>query len=295
MPQCLGDEWMIRKAIFPVGGLGTRFLPATKAMPKEMLPIVDKPLIQYAVEEAADAGIEEFIFVTGRNKSAIEDHFDHSFELEETLCAKGKEAALKTVRDMIHSPGTVFYVRQQEPAGLGHAVWCARHLINNEPVAILLADDLIFGKSCMAEMVAAYVGGNMVAVMDVPKSDTGSYGIVTPGADDGRIVDVSGLVEKPDPNDAPSNIGVVGRYIIEPGVFTQLANHDRGTSNEVQLTDALACRIGKAPFKGLRFSGERFDCGSKIGFLQANIAFAMSRDDLAGRLQNWLANRFPKS
>ena len=286
---------MIKKAIFPVGGLGTRFLPATKAMPKEMLTIVDKPLIQYAVEEAAAAGIEEFIFVTGRNKSAIENHFDHSFELEEALYAKGKDTALKTIRNMIHQPGTVFYVRQQEPAGLGHAVWCARHLVNNEPVAILLADDLIFGPSCMAEMVTAYEGGNMVAVMDVPKSDTGSYGIVTPGNDDGQIIDVSALVEKPEPARAPSNIGVVGRYIIEPGVFAHLANQDRGASNEVQLTDALARQIGKVPFKGLRFSGERFDCGSKIGFLQANIAFAMSNDDLAGRLHIWLTNRFLKS
>ena len=283
---------MVKKAIFPVGGLGTRFLPATKALPKEMLTIVDKPLIQYAVEEAAAAGIEEFIFVTGRNKSAIEDHFDHSFELEKTLHAKGKDAALKTVQDMIYEPGTVFYVRQQEPAGLGHAVWCARHLINDEPVAVLLADDLIFGNSCMAEMVASYEGGNMVAVMDVPKSDTSSYGIVTPGADHGQLVVVSDLVEKPNPEDAPSNIGVVGRYIIEPGVFSHLENQGRGAGNEVQLTDALACQIGKVPFHGFRFSGERFDCGSKIGFLQANIAFAMSRDDLANNLQNWIANRF---
>ena len=295
MQSVLGDRWMIKKAIFPVGGLGTRFLPATKAMPKEMLPIVDKPLIQYAVEEAAAAGIEEFIFVTGRNKSAIEDHFDHSFELEHTLYAKGKDMAVQTIRDMIYQPGTVFYVRQQEPAGLGHAVWCARHLINNEPIAVLLADDLIFGTSCMAEMVAAYKGGNMVAVMDVPKSDTGSYGIVTPGEDDGRIVDVSGLVEKPDPAEAPSTIGVVGRYIIEPGVFTHLASQHLGASNEVQLTDALARQIGKVPFQGLRFSGERFDCGSKVGFVQANIAFAMSRDELASRLQNWLATRFPNT
>jgi UTP--glucose-1-phosphate uridylyltransferase len=283
---------MVKKAIFPVGGLGTRFLPATKALPKEMLTVVDKPLIQYAVEEAAAAGIEEFIFVTGRNKSAIEDHFDHSFELEETLHAKGKDAALKTVRDMIYKPGTVFYVRQQEPAGLGHAVWCARHLINDEPVAVLLADDLIFGNSCMAEMVASYKGGNMVAVMDIPKSDTGSYGIVTPSADDGQLVVVSGLVEKPNPENAPSNIGVVGRYIIEPGVFSQLENQDRGAGNEVQLTDALARQIGKVPFHGFRFSGERFDCGSKIGFLQANITFAMSHDDLADHLKNWIENRF---
>ena len=286
---------MIKKAIFPVGGLGTRFLPATKALPKEMLPVVDKPLIQYAVEEAAAAGIEEFIFVTGRNKTAIEDHFDHSFELEETLFAKGKAAALETVRGMIHEPGTVAYVRQQEPAGLGHAVWCARHLIHDEPVAILLADDLILGPSCLAEMVASYQSGNMVAVMDVPKSETGSYGIIAPGADHGQLVEVSGLVEKPDPANAPSNIGVVGRYIIESGVFAQLGTQDRGAGNEVQLTDALARQIGKVPFHGFRFSGERFDCGSKIGFIQANIAFAMSRNDLAEPLASWIKNRMALS
>ena len=282
---------MIKKAIFPVGGLGTRFLPATKALPKEMLPVVDKPLIQYAIEEAAAAGIEEFIFVTGRNKTAIEDHFDHSFELEKTLLAKDKTAALDTVRRMIHAPGSVAYVRQQEPAGLGHAVWCARNLVHNEPVAILLADDLILGKSCMAEMVAAYQGGNLIAVMNVPKSDTGSYGIITPGKDDGQLIEVAGLIEKPDPEDAPSTLGVVGRYIIEPGVFSQLDRQERGASNEVQLTDALAHQIGKVPFHGLRFSGERFDCGSKIGFLQANIAFAMTRDDLAAPLAKWVKGR----
>jgi len=284
---------MIKKAIFPVGGLGTRFLPATKALPKEMLPVVDKPLIQYAVEEAAAAGIEEFIFVTGRNKTAIEDHFDHSFELEETLLAKGKAAALDTVRGMIHAPGSVAYVRQQEPAGLGHAVWCARNLVHDEPVAILLADDLILGKSCMAEMVASYQGGNMIAVMDVPKPETSSYGIITPGKDHGQLIDVAGLVEKPDPEDAPSTLAVVGRYIIEAGVFSQLDRQERGAGNEVQLTDALARQIGKVPFHGLRFSGERFDCGSKIGFLQANIAFAMSRDDLAAPLAKWLKGRMP--
>jgi len=282
---------MIKKAIFPVGGLGTRFLPATKALPKEMLPVVDKPLIQYAIEEAAAAGIEEFIFVTGRNKTAIEDHFDHSFELEKTLIAKDKTAALDTVRRMIHAPGSVAYVRQQEPAGLGHAVWCARNLVHDEPVAILLADDLILGKSCMAEMVAAYQGGNLIAVMDVPKSDTGSYGIITPGKDDGQLIEVAGLIEKPDPEDAPSTLGVVGRYIIEPGVFSQLDRQERGASNEVQLTDALAHQIGKVSFHGLRFSGERFDCGSKIGFLQANIAFAMTRDDLAAPLAKWVKGR----
>ena len=282
---------MIKKAIFPVGGLGTRFLPATKAMPKEMLPVVDKPLIQYAVEEAAAAGIEEFIFVTGRNKTAIEDHFDHSYELEATLQAKGKSDALGLVKAMMHGPGAVQYVRQQQPAGLGHAVWCARHLIGNDPVAVLLADDLILGESCVREMVEAYDGGNMVAVMDVPREQTGAYGIVTPGADDGRIVDVAGLVEKPKPDDAPSTIGVVGRYIIAPDVFMTLDSQERGTGGEIQLTDALAKQIGRTPFKGLRFSGERFDCGSKLGFLQANIAFGMANNALAPDLRDWMTGR----
>jgi UTP--glucose-1-phosphate uridylyltransferase len=281
----------VRKAIFPVGGLGTRFLPATKALPKEMLTVVDKPLIQYAVEEAADAGIEEFIFVTGRNKSAIEDHFDHSVELEATLAAKGKKQALDMVQQMMRNPGSVIYVRQQEPAGLGHAVWCARHLAQSEPVAVLLADDLILGTGCLGEMLLAYNGGNMVAVMDVPQNETASYGIVTPGADDGRIVEVNGLVEKPSPKDAPSNIAVVGRYIIEPGVFTHLDRQEQGAGGEIQLTDSLARQIGKVPFSGLRFSGERFDCGSKIGFLQANIAFALQRDELGQNLKSWLTER----
>ena len=282
---------MIKKAIFPVGGLGTRFLPATKAMPKEMLPVVDKPLIQYAVEEAAEAGVEEFIFVTGRNKTAIEDHFDHSFELEETLAAKGKDEALHLVKDMLHKPGSVFYVRQQQPAGLGHAVWCARHLVGSEPVAVLLADDLILGASCVKEMVDAYVGGNMVAVMDVPHEQTGSYGIVTPGADDGRIVQVEGLFEKPDPSSAPSNIAVVGRYILTPEVFETLAAQERGAGGEIQLTDALAKQIGQAPFSGVRFSGERFDCGSKLGFLQANVAFGLNNDAMRDQLRDWLGER----
>ena len=282
---------MIRKAIFPVGGLGTRFLPATKALPKEMLPVVDKPLIQYAVEEAADAGIEEFIFVTGRNKTAIEDHFDHSFELEATLSAKGKEQALGTVQQMLHNPGSVMYVRQQEPAGLGHAVWCARHLVGDEPVAVLLADDLILGKSCVREMVESYQGGNMVAVMDVPREQTSAYGIINPGDDDGHIVQINGLVEKPHPDKAPSTIGVVGRYVITPEVFETLGAQDRGAGGEIQLTDALAKQIGRAPFSGLRFSGERFDCGSKLGFLQANIAFGLKKDSMAEDLQNWLRGR----
>jgi UTP--glucose-1-phosphate uridylyltransferase len=282
---------MIKKAIFPVGGLGTRFLPATKALPKEMLPVVDKPLIQYAVEEAAAAGIEEFIFVTGRNKTAIEDHFDHSFELDAMLKSLGKDEALATIHDMVKDPGSVVYVRQQEPAGLGHAVWCARQFAQNEPVAILLADDLILGKGCLGEMVDAYQGGNMVAVMDVPNAQTGSYGIVTPGTDNGHLVEVKGLVEKPKPEDAPSNIAVVGRYIIQPSVFDALTLQERGASNEIQLTDALAKQIGGAPFHGVRFSGERFDCGSKLGFLQANLAFGLNHPDMSDGLRDWISKR----
>jgi len=282
---------MIKKAIFPVGGLGTRFLPATKALPKEMLPVVDKPLIQYAVEEAVEAGVEEFIFITGRNKSAIEDHFDHSFELDAMLKSLGKDEALATIHDMVKDPGSVVYVRQQEPAGLGHAVWCARQFAQNEPVAILLADDLILGKGCLGEMVDAYQGGNMVAVMDVPNAQTGSYGIVTPGTDNGHLVEVKGLVEKPKPEDAPSNIAVVGRYIIQPSVFDALTLQERGASNEIQLTDALAKQIGGAPFHGVRFSGERFDCGSKLGFLQANLAFGLNHPDMSDGLRDWISKR----
>ena len=280
----------VRKAIFPVGGLGTRFLPATKALPKEMLPIVDKPLIQYAVEEAVAAGIEEFIFVTGRNKTAIEDHFDHSTELETTLFARGKLEALNLVQGMIHSPGSVSYVRQQEAAGLGHAIWCARHQIANEPVAILLADDLILGAPALREMVDAYQGGNMVAVMNVPADETGSYGIITPQGEAGQLVKIADIVEKPAPEVAPSTLAVVGRYIIEPGVFEKLAEGNKGAGGEIQLTDSLAARIPDVPFMGLRFSGERFDCGSKLGFLKANIAFARSRPELGTELDKWLTD-----
>lgn len=279
---------MIKKAIFPVGGLGTRFLPATKALPKEMLPVLDKPLIQYAVEEAIAAGIEEFIFVTGRNKTAIEDHFDHSVELESVLIEKNKEQALQTVRDMMRTPGSVAYVRQQEPAGLGHAVWCARHLVGNEPVAILLADDFVLGKPALQEMVAAYQGGNMVAVMEVPQSETSSYGIVTAGSDDGRVVEVKGLVEKPDPEKAPSNLAVIGRYIIEAAVFDSLGQQKAGVGGEIQLTDALARQIGTSPFTGYRFSGTRYDCGSKIGFQKANLAMSLNHDTIGPELKNWL-------
>lgn len=273
----------IRKAVFPVGGMGTRFLPATKAMPKEMLPVVDKPLIQYAVEEATAAGIEEFIFVTGRGKSAIEDHFDRSAELESLLSDRDKEDVLQQVLDATPAAGQVYYTRQQSPLGLGHAVWCARNLVNDEPFAVLLADDLIYSrKSCLAQMVAAYdeVGGNLIAAMDVPHEHTSRYGIVDPGADDGRLVEVKGLVEKPSPEKAPSNHAVIGRYILQPQVFEHLSSHETGAGGEIQLTDALAKMIGELPFHGLRFEGTRFDCGDKVGFLHANMALSLDRDDL---------------
>ena len=279
----------IKKAIFPVGGLGTRFLPATKSMPKEMLPIVDKPLIQYAVEEAANAGIEQFIFITSRGKSAIENHFDHSFELENNLLSKGKRDTLKTAQEMLKIPGSFAYVRQQEPAGLGHAVWCARHLIANEPVAVILADDLIYGPSTIKEMIKNYNSGNMLAVMEVDKQDVSSYGIITPGkivAD--NVTEILGLVEKPSVEKAPSNKAVVGRYIIEPAVFDVLEKQNRGASNEIQLTDAIASRIGKSLCSGYKFSGERFDCGSKLGFIQANIKLALQRSNINKELLSWL-------
>ena len=279
----------IKKAIFPVGGLGTRFLPATKSMPKEMLPIVDKPLIQYAVEEAAEAGIEQFIFVTSRGKSAIENHFDHSFELENNLLSKGKRDTLKTAQEMLKIPGSFAYVRQQEPAGLGHAVWCARHLIGNEPVAVILADDLIYGPSTIKEMIKNYTSGNMLAVMEVDKQDVSSYGIITPGKVlEDNVTEILGLVEKPSVEKAPSNEAVVGRYIIEPAVFDVLEKQNRGASNEIQLTDAIASRIGKSLCSGYKFSGERFDCGSKVGFIQANIKLSLQRSEINKELTSWL-------
>jgi len=281
----------VRKAVFPVGGLGTRFLPATKAMPKEMLTVVDKPLIHYAVEEAQAAGIEEFIFVTGRGKTAIEDHFDHSQELDDTLAARGKTEALEQIRAWMPGPGRVAYTRQQEPLGLGHAVWCARNLVGNEPFAVLLADDLVLAKTpCLRQLVDAQAGtgGNMVAVMDVPRADTRRYGVLYVVADDGRTVAVAGLVEKPEPEDAPSTLSIIGRYILMPEVFDHLGRQERGAGGEIQLTDALAAMIGAQPFHGLRFEGTRFDCGDKVGFLKANIAFGLEREDLADELRAFI-------
>ena len=285
----------IKKAIFPVGGLGTRFLPATKSMPKEMLPIVDKPLIQYAVEEAANAGIEQFIFVTSRGKSAIENHFDHSFELENSLLSKGKRETLKTAQEMLKIPGSFAYVRQQEPAGLGHAVWCARHLIGNEPVAVILADDLIYGSNTIGEMIDNYNTGNMLAIMDVNKHEVSSYGIITPGKVlKNNVTEILGLVEKPEIEKAPSNMAVVGRYIIEPAVFEILEKQNRGASNEIQLTDAIASRIGKSDCSGYKFSEERFDCGSKLGFIQANIKLSLQRPNIGKKLKSWLKDEVLK-
>ena len=286
----------IKKAIFPVGGLGTRFLPATKSMPKEMLPIVDKPLIQYAVEEAANAGIEQFIFVTSRGKSAIENHFDHSFELENNLLSQGKNETLKTAQEMLKIPGSFAYVRQQEPAGLGHAVWCARHLIGNEPVAVILADDLIEGSKTIGEMIKNYTTGNMLAVMEVDKADISSYGIITPGKIlNNSNIEILNLVEKPSKETAPSNLAVVGRYILEPAIFDVLEKQNRGASDEIQLTDAIASRIGKSVCTGYKFSEERFDCGSKLGFIKANIKFSIQRNEMKNELIKWLKKEIMKS
>jgi len=273
----------VRKAVFPVGGLGTRFLPATKAMPKEMLPVVDKPLIQYAVEEAKASGIEEFIFVTGRGKSAIEDHFDYSFELESVLQTRGRKRELALVRSFMPEPGQVAYTRQLEPLGLGHAVWCARDLVGNEPFAVLLADDLVLAEEpCLRQLIDVHekTGGNVVAVIEVPRDQTNRYGILDIGADDGRLAEVRGLVEKPAPEKAPSTLSIIGRYILKPDLFGHLEKGERGAGGEIQLTDAMARMIGNSPFHGLRFEGKRFDCGDKAGFLEANIAFALARDDL---------------
>ncbi len=271
----------IRKAVFPVGGMGTRFLPATKAMPKEMLPIVDKPLIQYAVEEAAAAGIEEFIFVTGRGKSAIEDHFDRSFELEHFLQERGKIALMEELDSVIKKPGSISYTRQMEPLGLGHAVWCARHQIGDEPFAVLLADDFIFSQTpCLKQMIDAYEEGAMVAIMDVSVDQVSRYGIINPGASNGSLVDVQSVVEKPSLEEAPSTQAIIGRYLLPPRIFQILDRKEKGQGGEIQLTDALSHLIGTTPFQGFSFEGRRIDCGSKAGYLAANFVVGLNREDL---------------
>ncbi|MEO5374571.1 MAG: UTP--glucose-1-phosphate uridylyltransferase GalU [Alphaproteobacteria bacterium] len=273
----------VRKAVFPVAGMGTRFLPATKAMPKEMLPVVDKPLIQYAVEEAQAAGIEHFIFVTGRGKTALEDHFDSAPDLERKLAERGKTDLIEAVTSWMPKSGQISYTRQQDPLGLGHAVWCARDLVENEPFAVILPDDLILARTpCLKQMVDlhAETGGNVVAVIDVPREHTRRYGILDVESDHGRLVVAKGLVEKPDPDKAPSTVSITGRYILHPAIFEHLNLRAAGTGNEIQLTDAMAATIGRIPFHGLRFEGRRYDCGDKVGFLHANIAYALERPDM---------------
>ncbi len=276
----------IRKAIFPVAGLGTRFLPATKAMPKEMLPVVDRPLIQHVVDEAREAGIEHLIFVTGRNKNIIEDHFDRQFELEVTLKERRKQADLKLLSRDLPGPGTTSFTRQQEPLGLGHAVWCARELVGNEPFALLLPDVLVqHDPGCMAQMIETYRAlgerANIVAVEEVPYERIHMYGAVGVGKTKGKAFSITGMVEKPARNEAPSNLSITGRYILQPEIFEILATQEGGTGGEIQITDAMIRLAEKQPFYGLKFAGRSFDCGSKVGFLAANVAYALAREDIA--------------
>lgn len=282
----------VRKIVFPVAGLGTRFLPATKAVPKEMLPVVDKPLIQYAVEDALEAGIDEFIFITGRGKYAIEDHFDHAYELEQTLAEKDKTAFLKQLEATVPPAGNVAFTRQQKPLGLGHAIWCARNFVGNEPFAISLPDMLIDASpSCLTQMVEVYekTGGNVIGVEECAPEDTDKYGVITPGDVDGRIIEVKGLVEKPKPAEAPSNLFLSGRYILTSKVFEYLDKQEPGAGGEIQLTDSMARLIGEQPFHALRYDGQVHDCGDKVGFLKANVALALKREDMAGRVREALA------
>ena len=280
----------VRKAIFPVAGLGTRLLPATKSIPKEMLTIVDRPLIQYAVDEAREAGIEQLIFVTGRGKSALEDYFDIAFELEATMRGRGKSLdALEPSRSPF---GEIVTVRQQEPLGLGHAVWCARKIVGDEPFAVLLPDDLMAGTpGALRQMVDVYaeLGGNIVCTEQVPADRTASYGIITPGATRGRAVEIKGLVEKPRPEDAPSDQAVIGRYILQPEIMGVLDAQERGAGGEIQLTDAMARLIDTQPFHAVTVDAVRHDCGDKAGFVLANLALALGRDDVAPRVWEYLA------
>jgi UTP--glucose-1-phosphate uridylyltransferase len=275
----------VRKAVFPVAGLGTRFLPATKAMPKEMLTVVDRPLIQHVVDEAMEAGIEHFIFVTGRNKSVIEDHFDRQFELEHVLAERGKTAELAVLNSDLPGPGTTSYTRQQDPLGLGHAVWCARELVGDEPFALLLPDVLVQtpGKGCLAQMLDAYTerGGNIIAVEPVPDDQVKNYGVVNVGEGDGRVFPVNGMVEKPKPGTAPSNLTILGRYILQPEIFAILSAQEMGAGGEIQLTDAMLTLLKRQPFSAVKYEGRTFDCGSKVGFLTANVAYALARPDIA--------------
>ncbi len=276
----------IRKAVFPVAGLGTRFLPATKAIPKEMLPIVDRPLIQYAVDEAREAGIEQMIFITGRGKGAIEDHFDIAFELERTMHDRGRDLSVLEATRL--GPGNCAYVRQQEPMGLGHAIWCARDIVGDEPFAIFLPDEFMHGSpGCMAQMVAVYneTGGNVISVLEVPHEKVSSYGVIDPGKQIGGITEVLGLVEKPAAENAPSNLIISGRYILQPEVMRTLEHQEKGAGGEIQLTDAMAKMIGHQPFHAVTFDGKRYDCGSKVGYIEANLAIALERPDMADEVR----------
>jgi len=279
----------VRKAVFPVAGMGTRFLPATKAVPKEMLPVVDKPVIQYAVEEAREAGIEQFVFVTGRGKHVIEDHFDHAYELESLLEARDKTAELNSLLESLPQSGSVGFIRQQQPLGLGHAVWCARHFVGNEPFAVLLPDDLMVGTpGALSQMIAAYDrvgGGIIVAAEEKTREETKRYGVVAPGVTNGNTTEVKGVVEKPDPAKAPSTLCIIGRYILQPEIFAELDRQERGEGNEIQLTDSMARMIGRMPFHAVRTDCARFDCGDKVGFLHANLAVGLSRPDIAPSLR----------
>lgn len=276
----------VRKAVFPVAGMGTRFLPATKAIPKELLPIVDRPLIQYAVDEAREAGIEEFIFVTGRGKTAIVEHFDTAYELESTMTERGKSLSpLDPTRIL---PGNLVTVRQQVPMGLGHAIWCARAVVGDEPFAIFLPDELMHGSpGCMAQMMEAYneVGGNLISVLEVPHEEVSSYGVIAPGKSNGALTEVKGLVEKPKVEDAPSNLIISGRYILQPEVMRTLQTQEAGAGGEIQLTDAMAKMIDQQPFHAVTFAGKRFDCGSKIGFVEATLALALEREDMGDQIR----------
>lgn len=279
----------VKRAVFPVAGLGTRFLPATKAIPKEMLPVVDKPILQYAVESARAAGIEEFIFVTSKGKTALEDHFDRNYELEATLEERGKTSFLEIVRNAVIPSGDVVFTRQHEALGLGHAIWCARKHIGNEPFAVILPDELVLSKEpVLKQMVDAYDGGAVLGVADVPREQTHKYGILDVESDNGTSIVAKGLVEKPDPFVAPSNVSITGPYILPPEVMDHLSNKKKGTGGEIQLTDAIASLIGKQPVKGYRYDGVRYDCGSMAGFVKANLAFAMERPELRQELKMFL-------
>jgi UTP--glucose-1-phosphate uridylyltransferase len=278
----------VRKAVFPVAGMGTRFLPATKAVPKEMLPVVDKPVIQYAVEEAREAGIEQFVFITGRGKHVIADHFDHAYELESLLEARDKTTELNSLLEMLPKTGSVGMIRQQQPLGLGHAVWCARHFVGDDPFAVLLPDDLMVGRpGALSQMISSYNqvgGGIIVAAEEKPKNEIKRYGVVDPGQVKGNATEVKGVVEKPATGTEPSNLCVIGRYILQPEIFGILDKQERGAGNEIQLTDAMAQLIGKMPFHAVKTDCARFDCGDKVGFLHANIAVGLSRPDIAPQL-----------